>query len=65
MFRRSKSTYAGWTKVAKGRYLHVDGFAVVKKGYHWEIVGGKNDGQRYGPLWVALYYANKTPAQWA
>lgn len=63
--RRSKSTYEGWTKVGKNFWQHESGCQVKKVNYHWHIIGGKNCGDRYGRLWIAMYYAAKTPAEWA
>lgn len=52
---------AGWTRIETG-YAHETGVRLRKLDYAWKIVGGKEDGNAYGRLWVAMSAAVGTPA---
>ncbi len=59
-FRRNKPTTQGtWIKVAKRHYQHVTGIECRYdcNRWLWEIIGGAEDGNFYGSLWVAQYSA--------
>lgn len=46
-----------WIRVARKDYRHVSGARVVYRcnDYVWEIIGGAQDGQCFGPLHVARH----------
>jgi hypothetical protein len=51
---------AGWEKTGKGQYRHATGRAVIRRDSGlWEVIGGADDGNRYGTMHVAMYYAGK------
>ena len=51
-----------WTRVARKDYRHVSGVRVVYRcnDYVWEIIGGAQDGLRFGPLHVARHEVERT-----
>lgn len=53
-----------WVKAARKDYRHASGARVVYRNndYVWEIIGGAQDGMRYGPLWVARYEVERAAA---
>lgn len=62
MKRAQPITSGEWNRIARKHYRHIDGAEVVYRWnlYHWEIIGGPNDGERYETLNVAQYYATRS-----
>ncbi len=55
-------TIVGWTKTGRGEYRHDTGRGVKRdcNTGTWECTGGgSNDGERYGTMNVAMYYATR------
>jgi hypothetical protein len=66
--RVTRSTKNGWTKTDRYTYCHVSGLRVIRNvnTNRWTVAGASaNDGAEYKTLWLAMYAANKTAAEWA
>jgi hypothetical protein len=61
-FGRLKPITEGtWVKIARKHYRHVSGIEVRydDNAWTWEVIGGKDDGHRYGTLSVAQWAATR------
>jgi len=60
---KTKSLMTGWTKIAKSHYRHETKVEVLKSTQGWHVIGGANCGYVYSTMWVAMYEAAKTKAE--
>jgi hypothetical protein len=60
---KTKSLMTGWTKIAKSHYRHETKVEVLKDNQGWHVIGGSNCGYAYSTMWVAMYEAAKTKAE--
>jgi len=60
---KTKSLMTGWTKIAKSHYHHETKVEVLKDNQGWHVIGGSNCGYVYSTMWVAMYEAAKTKAE--
>ena len=60
---KTKSLMTGWTKIAKSHYRHETKVEVLKNNQGWNVIGGANCGYVYSTMWVAMYEAAKTQAE--
>jgi hypothetical protein len=59
MTRQTPITSGTWNRIARKHYQHISGIQVIYRhnAWAWEVVGGKDDGHRYGTLSVAQHAA--------
>jgi hypothetical protein len=60
---KTKSLMTGWEKVGKSHYRHETKVEVLKTSQGWNVIGGSNCGYVYSTMWVAMYEAAKTQAE--
>lgn len=59
--RAKPCTSGEWARVARKHYRHVSGIEIAydHMAWNWQIIGGREDGNRYPTLSVAQYSATR------